>query len=108
MFRKKLSAERKHFFDETKPVYNVIAVPDYGQTGWWCITCKEIRGAISQARNLDEALENMLEVIYVFTIEEDVKDINFKKIPHSQIVMHVQNWVPTEQELDEMDESNEL
>jgi predicted RNase H-like HicB family nuclease len=107
MFRKK-TAPKNVYFNETKPVYNVIAVPDYGQTGWWCLTCREVQGAISQARNLDEALENMQEVIHVLTTKKDVKEIDFKKIPPSQIIMYVQSWVPTEQKLDEMDAANEL
>ena len=104
MFRKKLLAETKHFFNETKPVYNVIAVPDYGQTGWWCLTCREAPVAISQAENLDEALKYIQEAIHLMVASDE----DFNKPFFYQIVMHTQNWVPTEQELDEMDAANEL
>lgn len=102
MFRKK-TAPKNVYFDETKPVYNVIAVPDYGQTGWWCLTCREAPDAISQAENLDEALKCIQEAIHLMVASDE----DFDKPYFYQIVMHVQNWVPTEQELDEM-EANEL
>ena len=95
MFRKK-TAPKNVYFDETKPIYNVMAYPCHDLKGYWWMTCEQV-GAISQARNLDEALEAMQELIYVKTTKQNIMDIDFNNIPPSQIVMHVQSYIGEEQ-----------
>lgn len=47
-----------------------IVNAEWGQSGWWVITVPEVRGAISQARRLDQVAENVHEVLELMTGEK--------------------------------------